>query len=74
MLAFTSLAAALPLAVIDTTSVVVVVLVGGAVALVFWASRPSVITRYSIEKHEAPAAGEDVPGASSAGGTKGRRT
>ena len=70
MLAFTSLAAALPLAVIDTTSVVVVVLVTAAVALVFWASRPSVTSRYSIENHEAAKAGDE---ASSTGGKKGRR-
>ena len=70
MLAFTSFAAALPLAVIDVTSAVVVVLVSGAVALVFWASRPSVISRYSVENHEAPRAEDET---SSAGGKKGRR-
>lgn len=73
MLAFTSFAAALPLAVIDVTSVVIVVLAGGAVALVFWASRPSVIARYSIENHGAGVPGADEPGASSAGRKKGHR-
>jgi hypothetical protein len=41
--------AALPLGAVDTASAVVVAMVLGAVVLVFWASRPSVIARYSAD-------------------------
>lgn len=44
---------------IDTASAVVVAMVLGAVVLVFWASRPSVITRYSVDKTRAAAAPRD---------------
>lgn len=44
-----SLARTTPLVQVDTTSAVAIGLVAGAVALVFWASRPSVIARYSVK-------------------------
>ena len=40
---------------ISTTNVLVIALVLGAVGLVFWASRPSVIAKYSADRPEDPA-------------------
>lgn len=37
---------------VDGTSAVVIVLVLGAVGLVLWASRPSVIAKYSADRTE----------------------
>ena len=47
---------------IDTASAVVIAMVLGAVVLVFWASRPSVIARYAVqyERRDDPAA-QDAP-------------
>jgi hypothetical protein len=62
MTAIQSSVRALPLGAIDTASAVVVALVLGAVALVFWASRPSVIARYAMQNQRSgePAA-QDAP-------------
>jgi hypothetical protein len=49
-----SLAGTTPLIQADTTSVIAVSLVVGAVAPVFWTSRPSVVAGYSVK----PSAGD----------------
>ena len=62
MIALQSSAPALPLGAVDTASAVVIALVLGAVCLVFWASRPSVIARYAVQNQRSdhPAA-QDAP-------------
>lgn len=45
---------------IDTPTAIVLVMVLGAVFLVFWASRPSVIARYAVQK-PVDAAVQDAP-------------
>jgi hypothetical protein len=52
-LALTLPRAALPLGAVDTATATVVAMVPAAVVLVFWASRPSVIARYSAEGRAA---------------------
>jgi hypothetical protein len=49
MIVFPSSVPALPLGAIDRVSAVVIAMVLGAVVLVFWASRPSVIARYAVQ-------------------------
>ena len=62
MIAFRSSVPALPLGAIDTASAVVVAMVLGAVVLVFWASRPSVVARYAVQdQRPAEAAAQEVP-------------
>lgn len=56
MISIPSSVPALPLGIaakLDTASIIIIVMVLGAVALVFWASRPSVIARYSV-KNQPP--------------------
>jgi hypothetical protein len=60
MIAYQSSVPALPLGAVDTASAVVIAMVLGAVVLVFWASRPSVIARYAVQKPVDPAA-QDAP-------------
>jgi MFS superfamily sulfate permease-like transporter len=62
MIAIQSSVPAVPLGAVDTASAVVIAMVLGAVFLVFWASRPSVIARYAVqnERRDAPAA-QDAP-------------
>lgn len=58
MIAISSSIPALPLGAVDTASAIVIAMVVGAVVLVFWASRPSVIARYA-SKSQSPG---DAPG------------
>lgn len=46
---------------VSTTNVIVIVLVLGAVGLVLWASRPSVISKYAADRPESPAKKEKQP-------------
>lgn len=39
---------------LDLASILIIALVFGGVALVFWASRPSVIARYSARREDSP--------------------
>lgn len=43
---------------VDPTNAIVIALVLGAVGLVFWASRPSVIARYSADRMKADESAE----------------
>lgn len=60
MFAIASFIQALPLGAVsvelDTASTVIIAMVLGAVVLVFWASRPSVIARYSVDNGRSAAA------------------
>lgn len=56
-----SLAQSAPRSGVDVVNVVVIALVLGAVALVFWASRPSVISRYSVDREKQADAAQAPP-------------
>lgn len=62
MLALTlSVIQASPRAGLDLTQIIVITAVLGAVGLVLWASRPSVISRYAADQPDADDAGEKEP-------------
>lgn len=64
MFAIASSLGTLPLGVsvdLDTASAVVIAMVLGAVVLVFWASRPSVIARYSVQNTHPAETPADPP-------------
>ncbi len=46
---------------LDLPSAIILAVVLAAVVLVFWASRPSVIARYSVKNHPSSAAPQDSP-------------
>jgi hypothetical protein len=58
LLSIASLARTTALVQVDTASAVVIAMVLGAVVLVFWASRPSVIARYSAQNTRTDDAAE----------------